>query len=340
MLWPRRVWWTAGDVHRSITSLEPAACPSCGAELATPAERHVGGIAYCNTCSLAHERHQRAAVALAALGLSAGVVLGLAFPLLWPHAGPGVHLLVSELAALLPIAGLGSFSETVPFWGSPPRVFSIGPLGAISERRELLARLATTGGRCRAFWLPPLAYRVAFWTVPASVLVVTLAAYGWHHPRLWVLNLAPERVTFVVDGAVQANVAPAGAGPEGGAVALRLPSGRHALEVRGGAGRVLGAAEVVLRRGRDHLYAPGGAGQCFWLETTGYGKAASASPQPLTSPNLFFTLESDVDRWFSENPPPSAHDRRSTGGTLTALRHSSCAEAPDVVRRAASAAGP
>ena len=73
---------------------------------------------------------------------------------------------------------------------------------------------------------------------------------------------------------------------------------------------------------------------------TGYGRDATRSVRPLVSGARFFALDTDVDSWFVASPEPPAFDRRSSGGTLTALRQSPCARAPESVRAATSAIGP
>jgi hypothetical protein len=270
-----------------------------------------------------------------------GAVTALVYPLVWPRAELGWHLLAACTAALLPIAGLGSWSRRGGAWGSLPGLWPAWRLGAVVERRELAQHLSAQRGRAlRSLWLPPIAYRWRWWLVPALALSLALIAYGWHHPRLRVINLTRERVWLAVDGALVAAVDPAGVDLASATVVLRLPRGERHLQAFDERHHPIGSTRARLESGRDHLYAPATAERCFWLELTGYGRDPSHEVRPLASRDRFFSLDADIDTWFSDTPQPPSFDRRSTGGTLTSLRQSPCARAPETVRRAASAVGP
>ena len=288
---------------------------------------------YCSTCRAEHARHASVARALAAIGLLAGAASALGLPLLWPRAPVWVVMLSAAAVACAPIAGLGSLSRTGALWGSRPRAWSVGSLGVVVERRALAEALASLEPRLwRPLWLPPMVYRFAWWALPASIAAVSAASYSWQHPRLYVLNLGEERFSLSVDGLPTASIEPAFHGGRASAVSVRLPRGEHALEAWDEHGRLLGEARGTLVGGRDHLFAPGGGDECFWLEVTGYGRDATHQLLPLRSATRFYALQTDVDTWFEESPAPPASDRRSTGGTLTALRHSACNRAPASVR--------
>jgi hypothetical protein len=268
-----------------------------------------------------------------------GVGAALGFPLVWPRATLGWHLLAASAAALAPIAGLGSPPRPRSLGGSPAGLFGAG-VGDIVERRELAEHLASARGRKpRSLWLPPIVYRPRWWALPALALGLALLAHRWHHPRLWVINLTAERLRLSVDGAASAMLEPSGVA-RAAAIELRLPRGDHELAAIDDENRVASAVRARLESGKDHLYAPASVGRCFWLEHVGYGRDATHTVRPLLSAERFFTLEADVDVWFAESPEAPAYDRRSSGGTLTLLRGAPCARAPEIVQRAASAVGP
>jgi len=118
-------------------------------------------------------------------------------------------------------------------------------------------------------------------------------------------------------------------------VQLRIPAGERRLTAVDSSSKAVVRALVVARAGRQHLYAPASPSYCFWLETEGYGQAAAQRLDrvPLIGSDRFWVLP-QVDSWFSPNPPPSASDDRSSGGTRTALRQARCREAPASVRAA------
>jgi hypothetical protein len=340
MLWPRRVWWVAGDITRQPMPLE---CAGCGAAAAPSSDdaRGAARVPYCSTCREAHARYAAVALGCGSLAALSGAAVALAFPLLWPRAALGVHLACAALAALLPLAALGLAARSPRRVGVARSVWPVLGSGCIVERYGFAARLASAAERTpSALRLPPIAFRVAWWGVPALALVLSALAFAWHHPRLRVLNLTGERIELFVDAAREATIDPVRQRDADALVSLRLPRGQHQLEARDARGRALAATRVELVGGREHLFAPGGSDECFWLEVTGYGRDETRELLPLASAERFFSLEAEVDTWLSENPEPAAGDRRSTGGRLTALRHSPCRRAPEAVRHAASALGP
>jgi hypothetical protein len=279
--------------------------------------------------------------ALGAFGMLAGAAAALGLPLLWPRAPVWLVMLTAAAAACAPIAGLGSRSRAGALWGSTPGAFRIGSAGVILERRGLAEALALLEPRLwRPLWLPPIVYRFAWWSVPVSIAVAAASSYFWQHPRLIVLNLEDEPYSLSVDGVPSERIEPAFQRGRAAAVIVRLPRGEHTLEAWDGNGRLVGEARGRLEGGRDHLFAPGGGDECFWLEVTGYGRDATRELMPLTSATRFYALQADVDTWFEGSPEPPASDRRSTGGTLTALRHSPCNRAPASVPDAPASAGP
>jgi len=395
MLWPRRVWWVAGELPVSVAG---ARCAGCSRELtsgedATPPAGDAPGMktlaasdaddarvgedtpvdaasdaadgdaglttpgpiasstdaptfAYCSTCRRARERQRETTRLAMALALASAVVSALGLPLLRLDTGledtgldTGLagHLLATLLAAALPLAVLARPWSRQGGSGAP-RVWPIGRAGLVVEGAALAERLGGAGIRCRAVWLPPLVYRPGLALVAGVALAFGGLGYAWHHPRVWVLALGAAPLTVSVDGAVVARLDPVqpGAAP---ALSLRLPSGARHLSARDDAGRSVADVMATLSPGREHLFAPGGADECFWLERTGYGRDTTREAIPLLPAARFFTLDAGVDGWLSGSPPPSASDRRSTGGILVLLRHAPCPRAPEPVR-AASAAGP
>lgn len=330
MLWPRRVWWVALDGAGLAARAE---CLGCGQRLGAPS-------GYCSTCLAAQARQAGRGLAFGAASVLFGVVIALGFPLLWPRAALGWQLAAACAGSLLPLAGLGWGASSRAAGGVARRVWPVAGIGAFVEHPELVERLAPGSGAARAWWLPPIAYRVRWWLSPALALGLALLADGWHHPRLWVINLGRERLWLLVDGEREVALEPAGIDARRAAVALRLPRGDHELSVRDAENRVVATTRARLDSGREHLYAPASAGRCFWLQVTGYGRDATESVAPLVSATRFFALDAEVDAWFSDGPEPPGADRRSSGGTLTTLRQSACERAPEAVRRAASAVRP
>lgn len=364
MLWPRRIWWAPAPVAAIAW---PAECATCGAPLRLDDELKREDIAqrrdialreddvlhrsssrasvasdaahphYCSTCRDTHARQAAHARALAAVAVLAGIATALAFPLIEPRASLAGHLLATAALALLPLAGLGS-ARSLAAWGSVARVHGLGPFGTCVERRALVGHLHA--GRWRVLWLPPIAYRIGWVLIPALALGLAALAHDWHHPRLWVINLTRERLWLAVDGVLAAALDPAGNDPARAALELRLPRGERELEAFDERHQRVASVRAVLQGGREHLYAPASAAFCFWLESTGYGRDATRSIRPLASGARFFALDIDIDSWFEASPAPPAFDRRSSGGSLTALRQSPCARAPESVRQAGSAIGP
>src|SRR5690606_32155357 len=109
---------------------------------------------------------------------------------------------------------------------------------------------------------------------------------------------------------------------------LRLAAGQHVMQTRPEEGAAPKVHRIRLAHGSTHLFAPAHDDHCFWLETEGYGKAHRGpgnNHSRLLPPGEFWVLPDDVDAWFRK-APPTPEDGRSTGGSLTALRHAPCAD--------------
>jgi hypothetical protein len=340
MLWPRPVQWLPRELSRLVM---PPVCAGCGGapNASLPAREPFGQpaqrIPYCNTCRRDRRRQAAAARTVGALGLGLGVACGLLLPLAWPQASLGTQLLAAGLCCLLPLFFSG-LSRHGPYRAS--RVWGVAFLGTVAEQPQFAASLAQANAtRARRLWLPPLVYRPAWWALPVLALGLAAASHVWHHPRLRVVNTSAGWLWLEVDGLPRLAVPEA---PLGGVswASVRLPRGGRRLVARDERGQLVADTWAELVGGREHLFAPGAVQHCFWLETTGYGKDATSRIVPLASASRFFSLAGDVDSWFADGPEPPPSDRRSSGGTLTALHQSPCASAPITVRSAVSAVGP
>jgi hypothetical protein len=274
---------------------------------------------------------------LGSLGGLLGVACALVVPLAWPQVSMAVQLFAAGAFSLLPLALADLLRHGS---GRSARVWGLPFLGTIAEDPSFAARLAqANASRARRLWLPPIVYRVVFWTLPAACVGLAAASHVWHHPRLHVANTSAGWLWVEVDGLPRVGVP---AAPRGGVShgSARLPQGRRRFVVRDERGQLVADTWAALEGGREHLFTPGAVEHCFWLETTGYGKDASFVVAPLASASRFYTLDIEIDSWFGEGSEPSSGDRRSSGGTLTALHQAPCTRAPIAVRRAASAIGP
>jgi hypothetical protein len=148
-----------------------------------------------------------------------------------------------------------------------------------------------------------------------------------------ILNLTDERLTVRVDGHPLGLVEATSTENARAGVEVRVPSGQREFLAEGPGGRVVARATVHVHGAKEHLYAPGSNDHCFWLETTGYGRSAPPNPrlEALTGAARFWVLPGHVDTWFDKNPEASPGGRRTSGGSLTALRQARCADAPGSV---------
>jgi hypothetical protein len=249
------------------------------------------------------------AVCSSLLALAAVLTVALA----WPSATLGVLLAVSLALAALPWLAAWAFGD------DPPGSSEAGPAGLPRALRGV--RLGWAAG-------------------PLLALVLAPAVYLWQHPRLRVLNLTGELRGLSVDGVPRATLPPTTDESPSAGLELRLPRGRRSLALTDANGRVIASVQADLESRRDHLYAPNSEGHCFWLEQTGYGRASGRSIVPLSSASRFWRIEAAVDTWFMPSPEPPVSDQRSSGGTLTSLRFSRCADAPSPVRAPVSAVWP
>jgi hypothetical protein len=339
MIWPRPVQWLPGELSR----LEmPPVCAGCGGRpsanpASEPFQRAADRVPYCSTCRSEHPRQAASARVLAGVSASVGAACALVLPLLWPELSFGALLIAAASCCLLPLllSGLPRHGErrSLRVWGVPF-------LGTIAEEPQFAAHLARANAlRATRLWLPPLVYRLPWCALPLLVVGLAAASHLWNHPRVSVVNTSAGWLWVEVDGLPRVAVP---AAPHGGVslASVRLPRGQRRLVARDERGQLVADTWASLVGGREHLFAPGAVEHCFWLERIGYGKDVTSALVPLVSASRFYTLDGEIDSWFAGGPEPPSSDRRSSGGTLTALHQSPCAHAPSAVRRATSAIGP
>jgi hypothetical protein len=293
-------------------------------------------VPYCSDC----QRHASAvstralAVALASSLLAVTLAAGL--PLLGELPAVAYTLIVLA-GALLPLAA-GVLWRRRPARGHRAlgrAVWWLGTGELACVNPHFAAELAVTSGVAldrRTLGEPVLSAWV--WVGVILALVTAPFFYVLYHPLVRVVDLTGRRLVVLLDGRAVASVDPTSAESPAAGVELRLPSGHHRLQARDPNGRILSDTTVRIESGAQHLYAPGSDGYCFWLETTGYGRAGPPGPaiRPLSGARRFWVLPVDVDTWFAPNPAPARGDDRSSGGVLTALRQARCADAPAEAR--------
>lgn len=312
----------------------PEECAGCGG--VASARVGIGGgpgalaVPHCSHCleRASLSRTRALSTALASLLLAGTVAAGA--PLLWPWASAVTVTFAAVLASATP-------------WGVDrwvlPRLFPRAAAGRAvfrTARGELACRRPGFAERIRAL-NPGTRLRAVrrgeplgpgAITGPLLALVAGPALHWLHHPLVRVLDLMPEPIVVEVDGRRVAEVVGSSREDPAAGVELRLPAGRRRIVTRNRRGEVA-ADEVLVRSGRLHLFAPGPHEQCFWLETTSYGRLGSAAVERTVLPpdRRFWVLPTAVDTWFAENPPGPG-EGRSSGGRRTALRQGRCRDVP------------
>jgi len=317
----------------------PEDCAGCG-ETATA---HLGigfgsralAVPYCGRC---RERASLSGTRALSTALASWLLAGTfaaGAPLLWPWAAAAVVTLAAVLVSATPWA--------VDRWVLPrlfPRAAAGRAVfrtirGELACRRPAFAeRIAALnpGARLRAVRRSePLGPGAV--TGPIVALIAGPALHWLHHPLVRVLDLMPDPIVVEVDGRRVAEVVGSSREDPAAGVELRLPAGRRRIVTRTRRGEVA-TNEVLLRSGRLHLFAPGPHEQCFWLETTSYGRLGSAAVERVVLPpdQRFWVLPAAVDAWFVENPPGPG-EGRSSGGQRTALRQGRCRDVPGASTR-------
>ncbi len=327
----RVVWVVSGDFSQLVV---PLGCAGCGAAtsrarlLVGPGKRELF-IPYCGGCL---ERIARADTASLSVVLASGLLsVGLAFvfPMLWPHAPLGLHAAATLGFAFSPHVLVYVLSRGRPWPSSAwPSVRFERQGELVCDRRAFAEELAAPSG----LGVSPrrelrLARGAAAWLAPLLGLALAVTSHFWQHPTLRVLNLTGGTLWLSVDGGQPVAIEPSTIESPFAGLSLRAPRGARALVAKSASGELVAQVNAVLASGHDHLFAPGSAGECFWIESTGYGKERRHDVHPLVSESRFWRLDVAIDTWFVPSPA-AATDGRSTGGTLTALRHAPCERAP------------
>ena len=297
-------------------------------------------VPYCSECQrhASGETTRALAVALAS-GLIAAT-LAAVLPLLWAPLPVGLYVLLVTVGAVIPVgasvlrrrepkAGHSAAGRAL-WWASSSEVVCASPQWAAE-----LARANSTASRTTTEAEPRLS-RWMFAGLPVGLAAVWFF-YTLHHPTVRVVNLTGEPMVLEIDGDEVVSLTATSSESSSAGVELRVAAGRRRLVARTAAGAPVESEAVVVDSGTAHLFAPGADEYCFWLETTGYGRASEGGREirPLPAGRSFWRLPVEVDTWFAPNPPPSPGEARSSGGRMTALRQARCSEAPSAVRRAA-----
>ncbi|MEN9579122.1 MAG: hypothetical protein RJA70_2131 [Pseudomonadota bacterium] len=327
------------DVDRDFQV--PLGCACCGA-VATKSQREARGgrevlVPYCTECSDALLRHGTVQIAstLAAVVLVVSVLLTL--PRLMPTLGvwgyaaialfvggapPIVAILVRVRSANLPVR------ERAVWWWS-------GTVLACTQQ-TWAEQLANTNERPHTMALgrvPRHSALMGSGVVLALVLAPTL--FTFLHPMTLVLNLASDDLELLVDGRPLGHVPVTSLESPYAGLRVRVGVGSRSLQVRDAQGRILVTSAAQLEAGKTYLFAPLADAYCFWIERDHYGRSAQAGGpereyERLPQGRDLWELPGPIDSWFSKNPE-APQDRRSTGGTMTALRQARCTETPQEV---------
>lgn len=259
-----------------------------------------------------------------------GLAICFALPVFLPWWSKPMCSAMTLFASALPfVRALFPARTSAPHTASG-RAVELLPSGALACTREVYAReIAARAGvgcqeRPRSRAASP--FDLALLLLPA--LVLSPLSHSYQHPGVRVLNLADLPGDFFVDGKRLARVEPSSGESPFAGVELNVPSGTRTFLLRDLEGKVIDSTVVDVRAGAHHLYAPASDETCFWLETRGYGRAATkTSYEPLFGQDRFWVIPEDVRGWFlpgSEATPST----RATGGSARVLRQAACVDAP------------
>lgn len=291
------------------------------------------GSPHCEECFAHAERASTRRLAVTLASCIVGGAVALALPLLSPSAGWVQVGLLSLAAALAPLlVDLLWFARVKsPHTTADHAVWRAGPDVLWCSRRgtarDLLRASAHGGTTIRATRVA--LRRFPWWMFSGAVLAtpLALAAHTFYHPVLRVLNLSGRSLTLLVDGVPQLTLGSTSSESPLAGAQLRIAAGEHELSVHSSSGQPLAHHRVRFTGGRYHLYAPLSE-QCFWLETTGYGREAPyQARRDLPRDPPFWPLPDDIDLWLTAAPTSEGPSRLS-GGQLTALRQGPCDAAP------------
>ncbi|HEX9619828.1 MAG TPA: hypothetical protein VF989_06820 [Polyangiaceae bacterium] len=325
----------SGDVVPTCPSL----CSCClRVASATVRERGRGRtllVPYCDEC-LGHASRTRTRVlSLSSSGVLLVAAAGASLPWLGAAIPGPVRAALLVVAGLLPIALARLFA---------PRRAS----GHTAALRAVWWRRDGTLGCRNAAWArllaPVRALEVAHlrepWFSPWIALGLGLALSagplldGYFRPWVRIVNLTDGTLTIHVDGRPVATVEPTSAESGAAGARVRVPAGARRLQAVRADGAVMSSVAAAVLGGHEHLYAPASDEHCFWIEQTGYGRAAAGGSRvaPLAGRGRFWGLPTTLDTWFAPNPPEPRWPFGVTGGVLHALRQAPCEEAPAAAR--------
>jgi hypothetical protein len=170
----------------------------------------------------------------------------------------------------------------------------------------------------------------------ASVSAVTVVAvlavlYALaSRAELRFVNTHEEPLTVILDGKRKLSLSTVATETPDSGTSIRLSAGTHHLRTETPGGLVVDDMDLRVEAFTSYLVAPGHTDQCFFVEHTAYG-AAKPRLEPLRElprEERIWALPEIVDAWFVPNPPPSADDKRSSGGVRTAIRQARCGFLP------------
>ena len=317
-------------------ALVPPSCACCGADAAAAWAETWGAknsllVPYCDECRrhVAARRTRTLAVALSSSLLA--LTLAGALPLVWERISLGTFALLVGVGSSLPVLATQLFrrapepghsaTSRAAFWSPSGELLCTSP-GWASE-------LAQASGR-EAYPVTIRDSEFSPWMLTGlAVAVMALpVSYRFYRPLVRIVNLTDSRLVVHLDGEMLTSVDPTSAESAAAGVEVRIPAGQRLLQARDPSGSIRATSTVAVRAASPHLYAPASERYCFWIERTGYGRAADAAENieivPLDGDARFWVLPDEIDSWFSPNPPQIPGDNRSTGGVLTALRQAPC----------------
>lgn len=315
----------------------PAECANCG-ELGGQFVREVAGsttllIPYCAPCAQAVARGQTDQFAAMLASVMLIITLLLTLPRVFVELNVATFCLLVAGAGALPVLML--WATRRPF--SEPRS-SGGKAAFLRDGRHLVCFNAPWGQQLAASLSGKDAVatrrrepRISGWMWSSSLLGLALApsVYTFNYPDVVVLNFGDQDVNIVVDGRRVGSAEPTSLESEQAGTRLRIATGRHRVTAVARDGRVLEQFEARLEPGALHLMTVAGDDYCFWLEENHYGRVGpdSTRRRSLDASEPLWVVPARIDSWFSPNPAASG-DERSSGGTMTALRHAPCKDLP------------
>jgi hypothetical protein len=175
--------------------------------------------------------------------------------------------------------------------------------------------------------LPERRRRIVKASPALPVLALAALVFSWsRHASLRVVNTLADPLSLSIDARPAVMLPPVSAETPEAGVLFSLSPGEHHLVTRQADGSLVDELDVSLPANSTYLFAPALTDQCFWIEHTAYGQArpTRAPLKLLPREQRIWSMPDDVDAWFFPTPPSSALDRRSSGGTRTAVRQARC----------------